>query len=166
MSPRYGPGEYLAVPRSIVTDVATGTRIDRISSANDELIHLANRVRGNVYVAAEELAGDDRELGAVEWPYRTVGLRRFRRVWVCYDAAGHALGAALAYRGPLGFNFSFLENRCDLLIDPDVPDMGVAQIATWLLGAAATAYMDSEPDFIPVVATRVPLKRCVQRARH
>jgi hypothetical protein len=63
-----------------------------------------------------------------------------------------AVGAALAYRGPLGLNFSFIENRCDLLLHPRLPEADAAEVATRLLQSAAAAYADFELDEIPVVA--------------
>jgi hypothetical protein len=52
-------------------------------------------------------------------------------------------------------NFSFLENRCELMIDPDA-DLGlVAEMAPALLSAAATAYRDFELPYIPVVAAEI-----------
>ena len=62
------------------------------------------------------------------------------------------MGAALAYRGPLGFNFSFLENRCDLLLSPTLTDDQIPVVALPLLAAAASAYGDFEPGAIPVIA--------------
>jgi hypothetical protein len=51
--------------------------------------------------------------------YRALGLRRYRRIWLAMmDGHDAPVGAAIAYRGPLGFNLSFLENRCDVLLDP------------------------------------------------
>jgi hypothetical protein len=56
-------------------------------------------------------------LNAVDELYRGVGLRRTRHVWLAYRAnKEEPVGAAIAYRGPLGVNFSYLENRCDLLL--------------------------------------------------
>ena len=61
------------------------------------------------------------------------------------------LAAAIAWRGPLGLNFSFLENRCDVLVDPALPEARVEPVVRGLLAAAATAYWDFEDAEIPVV---------------
>jgi hypothetical protein len=93
------------------------------------------------------------ELKAVEGLYRSVGLRRSRQVWLAYRAdSDEALGAAIAYRGPLGLNFSFIENRCDLLLNPQLSDADAADVSTALMNASRAAYADFELDEIPVVA--------------
>jgi len=49
-----------------------------------------------------------------------------------------------AYRGPLGVNFSYLENRCDLLLHPTLPESEVSEAASALLTACSKAYDDFE----------------------
>jgi hypothetical protein len=105
-----------------------------------------------VYVTAEALDRDV-ELQAVDRLYRSVGLRRARHVWLAYrEGAEAAAGAALAYRGPLGLNFSFLENRCDLLLDPALSAEEAAAVTSALVDAVKGAYVDFELDDIPVIA--------------
>jgi hypothetical protein len=65
------------------------------------------------------------------------------------------IAAAIAYRGPLGLNFSFIENRCDLLLHPTLPDSEVPAVLASLLKAVSTAYADFELDEIPVIADQV-----------
>jgi hypothetical protein len=62
------------------------------------------------------------------------------------------VGAAIVYRGPLGVNFSFIENRCDLLLHPTLPESDVHTVVSSLLKAATTAYEDFELNEIPVIA--------------
>jgi len=110
-------------------------------------------VRGSVFVTAEELDQDDLLLCAVDELYRKVGLRRYRRI-VTASLSGRRepSGAAIIWRGPLGFNFSFLENRCDLLLDPTATDEEAHAIVSTLIGAAALEYADFPPRAIPIVA--------------
>jgi len=104
-----------------------------------------------VYVAAEEFA-DDVPLKALELLYRRVGLRRNRHVWLAYRKGKNELiGAAIAYRGPLGLNFSFLENRCDLLLSPALPEPEIQSVAASLLAAVVPVYDNFELEDIPVV---------------
>jgi hypothetical protein len=113
---------------------------------------VASLARVPLYVAAEELDRDV-ELRSVDRLYRAVGLRRTRHVWLAYRAGSREpLGAALAYRGPLGLNFSFLENRCDLLLSPGLPPALAVAVTSALMHDAADAYADFELDDIPVVA--------------
>ena len=116
------------------------------------LLDLVRRSRGPLWAAIEEL-DTDLELEAVDCIYRRIGLSRYRRVWMAVpNGEDQPVMAAVAYRGPLGMNFSFLENRCELMIDPDADPGLVAELAPALLGAAATAYRDFELPYIPVVA--------------
>lgn len=116
----------------------------------DALLELVLRERGQVYVKAEELS-EDVEFAEVNSYYALVGLRRTRRVWLAYSrASGRLLGAAIAYRGPLGLNFSFLENRCDIVACTESNSERAKQIVGSLLGACLAAYEDFELDWIPI----------------
>jgi hypothetical protein len=106
-----------------------------------------------VYVEGEQLNDDDLELHAVDDLYRRIGLRRTRHVWLAHlPRAEQPAGAILAYRGPLGLNFSFLENRCDLVLRPNLSENEVVLVTRALVHAAATAYPDFRPGFIPLLA--------------
>jgi hypothetical protein len=129
-------------------------RYDR--SHHEALCALAVVDRGSVYVRGEELDVDV-GLREVNELYRDVGLRRTREVWLAYAnrRGDMPAGAALAYRGPLGINFSYIENRCDVLLDPTLPeDMKTAVIAS-LLNASAAAYFDFEAREIPIIADQI-----------
>jgi hypothetical protein len=82
-----------------------------------------------------------------------VDLRRSRHVWLAYrKGKSEPIGAAIASRGPLGLNFSFLENRCDLLLSPSLSEAEIRSAAAALLGAAVTAYENFELQQIPLIA--------------
>src|SRR5437016_11298954 len=88
--------------------------------------------------------------------YRGVALRRTRQVWLAYrDSNDEPVGTAIAYRGPLGVNFSFIENRCDVLLHPTVPEAEVTGVVASLLNAAQAAYVDFELNEIPVIADQI-----------
>ncbi len=70
------------------------------------------------------------------------------------EDAGEVLGAALCYRGPLGFNFSFLENRCDLMMRPGLSAWQIRAVVESLLAAARGAYWQIGCGFIPIVVDR------------
>jgi len=124
------------------------------------LCALAASVRGDIYVIAEGLAGDV-EFAGIDQLYRRVGLRRTRRVWLAYQTrTQEVLGAAIAYRGPLGINFSYLENRCDLLISPKVSQIETTKVARALLRAVSPAYQDFELDEIPLVVDSHSVQAC------
>jgi len=144
---------YFALPRALPLPAAENIRVVPYdSSHNEALSAVAHASRGSVYVAAEELLSDV-ELSAVNELYCSVGLRRNRQVWLAYQGRkNEPVGAAIAYRGPLGVNFSYLENRCDLLVHPAVSDSDVPGVAASLLKAALAAYQGFELAAIPVIA--------------
>lgn len=154
---------YFALPRRIALSGAGGVRVVPYDLSHKEaLCAVAHASRGNVYVAAEELATDT-ELKAVDELYRSVGLRRTRQIWLAYTRHGNQpIGAAIAYRGPLGVNFSYLENRCDLLLHPSLDDVDVPEVVASLLQAASFAYQDFEIDAIPVIADPIASLALIQ----
>jgi hypothetical protein len=144
---------FVAWPRQTTVSVDRRVRIVPYhESHQDALCALATASRGTVYVRAEELDGDV-ELHALDVLYRTVRLRRYRRVHLAYlPGRSEPAGAAIAYRGPLGLNFSFIENRCDLLLDPGLPEADVTAVTGALVAAAAAEYGLFELDDIPIMA--------------
>jgi len=144
---------YFGLPRTLVLPAAKRIRVVPYDpSHKSALLEIASRARGRIYVIAEELQ-QDTEFEALAELYRSVGLRRSRHVWLAYRAhKEEPVGAAIAYRGPLGINFSYLENRCDLLLLPTLPESEVADVSSALLTAASTAYNDFELNEIPVIA--------------
>src|SRR5262249_21558823 len=100
------PHMYFAVPSRISATPNSRVRITPYDSSHrDGLCALASLIRGSVYVTGEEL-DTDVELEGADELYRTVGLRRTRHVWLAYRRHDDKpIGAAIAYRGPLGINF-------------------------------------------------------------
>jgi hypothetical protein len=162
---------YFALPRKLSLTSDAGVRLVAYDpSRNRDLCALASLTRGHVYTAAEELAGDV-PFKTLDGLYRRVGLRRTRHVWLAYrKGKDELIGAAIAYRGPLGLNFSYLENRCDLLLPLHLSATEIESATTSLLGAAITAYEDFELDEIPVIAAEntipVLVKLGAQFLRH
>jgi hypothetical protein len=145
---------YFALHRGLSMPVDGATRVVNYDPASRaDLCSLAEATKGHVYVAAEELEGDV-SFKALDLLYRRVGLRRTRQVWVAYNKRqNRPVGAAIAYRGPLGLNFSFLENRCDLLLAPSLSEKDLGSAAAALLNAVLTAYENFELEHIPVIAS-------------
>jgi hypothetical protein len=162
---------YFSLPRSMSLPSGGGIRVVAYNSSHKgALFAIASAARGSIYVAAEELAGDV-EFKAVDELYRRVGLRRTRHVWLAYRGnKEEPIGAAIVYRGPLGLNFSYLENRCDLLLHPTLPESAALGVVASLLKASSVAYRDFELDEIPVITDQIAvpamLKLGVQFVRH
>ncbi|MFE2939024.1 hypothetical protein ACFXKG_08185 [Streptomyces sp. NPDC059255] len=150
------PGEYVMVPLALARSLHSGPAravVELDGGASPELAELARRARGELYVRSEELDQGDLRLAETDWLYRLVGLRRHRRIWVRQETDGRLLGAAVAYRGPLGLNFSFLENRCDLLVAPDQDPQEADRTVRVLTAAVRAAYEDFEPGAVPMTLT-------------
>lgn len=145
---------YFALHRGIALPFDESTRVINFDPAcKADLCSLAEATQGHVYVAAEELGGDV-SFKALDLLYRRVGLRRTRHVWLAYDKRQtRPIGAAIVYRGPLGLNFSFLENRCDLLLAPSLSESELKSTAAALLHSALTAYENFELEHIPVIVS-------------
>lgn len=162
---------YFALPRSLSLPVEKRIRVVPYDPSHKEsLLEIAAAARGSIYIMAEEL-GQDVEFTAVDELYRKVGLRRRRNVWLAFRAnKEEPIGAVIVYRGPLGVNFSYLENRCDLLLHPTLPEKEVSEVASALLAASAQAYDDFELEEIPVIAeemaTHVLYKLGAEFLRH
>jgi hypothetical protein len=114
---------------------------------------LISEVRGTAFTNVEEIDRDP-FLKGIDNQFRREGLRRYRRIYVALKE-NTPVGCAIAFRGPLGLNFSFLENRCDLVLKPGLSASETAAIIAALLHAAREAYADFEPTWIPVT-TEVP----------
>ncbi len=144
---------YFALPRNLSFPANQKFRaVPYDDSHKQALGAIASATRGSVYVAGEDLLGDV-ELRSVDELYRAVGLRRTRAVWLAYEGTrAEPVGAAIAYRGPIGINFSYLENRCDLLLHPTLPASVVPEVVASLLNASGAAYHDFELDEIPLIA--------------
>lgn len=145
---------YLVLSRKASLPPDAGVRVIAYDSARKrDLWAIAELTRGHVYLTAEELA-EDVPFKALDGLYRRVGLRRTRHVWLAYrKGTDEPIGAAIAYRGPLGLNFSYLENRCDLLLPSYLSTSEVEGAGTSLLTAAMTAYENFELSDIPVIAS-------------
>ena len=144
---------YFALPRHVKFSWHERIRaVPYDSSHKQALSAIASATRGSVYIAGEDLLGDV-ELKTVDEMYRAVGLRRTRSVWIAYQGTRREpIGAAIAYRGPLGINFSYLENRCELLLHPTLPVSELRGAVACLLSASSAAYRDFELDEIPLIA--------------
>jgi hypothetical protein len=126
-----------------------------------ELINLYDQIRGKIDSNAEELNHPDIGLEQLDQLYQKVNLRRKRYIWIAtMKNKTQPLGAAIAYRGPFGLNFSLIENRCDLLINPNLQEKEKTIVIHNLLVEASKAYFEYQLNlpypisYIPVVTDK------------
>jgi hypothetical protein len=145
------PNVLLQMPLSVVRDLH-GAAVRVESAADPGEIRGFLQAQGRaVYAAAEEL-DRDLSLAEVDALYRTAGLSRTRSVRAAYlPGTASPAGIAVACRSPLGLNLSFLENRCDLILDAGLAPARQREAAAALLRAVAPAYASFEPGYVPVV---------------
>jgi len=133
----------------------------------DDLKFIAVESRNKIYAIAEDINDYDTELDLLDKQYKRVNLRRKRYVWIAYNRMQQPVGAAICYRGPLGLNYSFLENRCDLLI-PEIYHSQMDIICSALLTKSKEAYFSPDFDhsfnqslFFPLKYIPVVTEECV-----
>jgi hypothetical protein len=106
--------------------------------------------RGEIYCAGEELNTGDIELLKLDADYQKYELSRKRHIWMAIDKdTSDPKGMIIANRGPFGFNFSLLENRCDLLVDPGIEEGIRENVCSVLLKKVSDVYFsrNSKPDY-------------------
>jgi hypothetical protein len=147
---------YFSLRRKMSLPSPAGIRIVPYNSSHKKALgEIALAARGRIYLTAEELMGDVR-LEAVDELYRRVGLRRTRDVYLAFRSnKAEPIGAAIIYRGPLGLNFSYLENRCDLLLHPSVHESEALNVVAALVKASLGSYRDFELGEIPLIADQI-----------
>ena len=108
---------------------------------------------GSLYVTTEEWDQDDIELSHVDELYKRYDLFRSRAVWLAMNSKYDRLaGVIIAYRGPLGLNFSLMENRIELILDDNLSENTSRSVSGKLFESATSVYSSDYPlDIIPVV---------------
>jgi hypothetical protein len=148
-----GDYSYYFLSLALLPQPSSTLRVDAATVADlPELRHAVTAARSAVYCAAEALVDDDIALEAVDQLYAHVGLRRYRRILIARSTTSSGiLGVAVAYRGPLGLNFSFLENRCDLILAPALSAARAREVCAALTAAVGPTYEHFEPGAVPIV---------------
>jgi len=145
---------YLDMPKSkrITSFLPKSVSVIPCTNQNPlDIFEFSSKIRGRIYAIAEELDKPDIELHEVNVLYNQVGLSRKRTIWMAFcPHRSEAVGAAIAYRGPLGLNFSLIENRCDLIVDNFLDDKLLEDICIALIQKAQTAYNDFPLPCFPI----------------
>ena len=122
-------------------------KVEQITNqSTSSWISFVEKIQGSIYVAAEELNEPDVELIELDKIYRQYGLSRRRYIWIIRNnETGHIAGIIIVNRAPFGFNFSLLENRCDLFIDNNLKLPDKKNICCTLLSKVWDSFY--KPDF-------------------
>ena len=143
--------EYLALPRHVELPRHVGVCVSTGTDGARESRALLLSELGSSFVCVEDI--DDAELENIDGLYKKVGLRRFRRIAVAWRNLDESPATvALAYRGPLGLNFSFLENRIELVVRTGLPPALREEAVQALLWAIQPVYDDAPLVELVVVA--------------
>ncbi len=137
---------YLQVDPSRLTQSSGAYTVVRCTDEDlPRVRHMAELCRGRTYCRAEELDIPDLELERLDSQYRKYGLGRRRYIWIVLEKISQKpKGMIVAYRGPFGFNFSFLENRCDLMADPFLEQDERTVVCRILMCRAARVYFNRD----------------------
>tara|TARA_R110002096_G_scaffold173781_9_gene349048 strand:- start:263440 stop:264618 length:1179 start_codon:yes stop_codon:yes gene_type:complete len=156
---------YLRIDRGKAPGASHSVHIDEVGNDDARMIErLARRLCGPVQAEADEWDKGDVELDALDARYQRVGLRRYRRVFIArVDGQQEPIGFAVAYRGPLGLNFSFLENRCEIWIDPRARADQRKQALTSILHATSGVYHDFELPDLLITVSRIDEDALIER---
>jgi hypothetical protein len=150
-----GPRFSSLVPRvlldspdpSAIVAMEKGLR-GEVTAADQSMIPVVSRfvanVLGQIYSTSEDFLSDPFLDGLCK-EYEVIGLSRHRSLIVYRSVHGDLLGVAVVHTGPIGINFSQLENRIDLILRGGLSLNERMQVATQLLASSYEAVGRSLP---------------------
>ncbi|MBX9653065.1 hypothetical protein K2Y11_05530 [bacterium] len=127
------PSTIVATKKGLRGDVST---VDQ--EMTSEVSRFVANVLGKIYSISEEFVSDPFLDGLCK-EYEVVGLSRHRSLLVYRSVHGDLLGVAVVHTGPIGVNFSQLENRIDLIVRGGLSLDERVPVATQLLASAYEA---------------------------
>ena len=116
----------------------------------EELINFLTIHRHQIFVESGGFKSDNIQLEKTNNLYQSVDLFKKRYILLAFSKS-QLVGVAIAYRSPIGLNFSFLENRCELIINKNLKSDLSQKICTSLLSSARCYYTTFEAPYIPVI---------------
>jgi|GEM_PF-1257367 DNA-binding response OmpR family regulator len=146
---------FMINPKILKLVDSRGVRVVQCTNKNpSQITEYLKSKRGELFVRAEEYDGSDIELEALNEIYQKAGLQRKRIIFLAFNSLSEPVGALIAYKAPIGINFSMLENRCELILS-DGLEAGLAQeVCSSLLQKAVLVYEDFPAQFIPLVTEK------------
>lgn len=146
---------YLKLPKNLPAKGGFSTvEIIKCKGPNQaQLANLARKIRGNAYVISEDFDHSDFELNELSRIFDKNNLLYKREIYLAYQKKGEEPAAAIiANRAPLGFNFSLLENKCEILVDNNaVDEVQLKVIIDGFLPIINSIYQAIELPYIPIL---------------
>lgn len=126
--------------------------IEEVLGKDEELITFVQQQYGGVFVRGEELDQEDIQLDNIDAIYRKYNLSRRRKILKIREVKTQKVVACVvANRGPLGLNFSFLENRAYYIVDKDLVASKRKSLVQTMNAAIKSFYKTLELQSIPIV---------------
>ena len=144
---------YLHLPlKNIKKEPSEKFLVEEVFGKDAELITFVRAQYGDVFVRGEELDQEDIQLDKIDALYRKYKLSRRRRILKIRDAQTKKIVACVvANRGPLGLNFSFLENRAYYIVDKHIAESQRKPLVQTMNTVAKSFYTTIELQAIPIV---------------
>lgn len=127
-------------------------QIEDLAKADAPLNQFLADQMGEAFVIGEELDSADLRQENISAQFQKVGLRRTRRVLKIVDRASQSvIGGIIVNRAPLGLNFSFLGNRCLLILDKNLNPQQRKHILPSILQSIKPHYQDFALGVLPLL---------------
>jgi hypothetical protein len=143
---------YLELP-FLKIDCSGNIQLTEINSGiNSDFIRFVTEQRGELFLKVQELNSEDINLKKLNNRFKSQGLKRTRRIFAAgVPGSPEIYGVIIINESSLGFNFSFFENSCELILCKNSDAQFLLQIAHKLLFRASEINALSPLEFIPVL---------------
>lgn len=130
-----------------------------VTGIDQEFIQFIRAQYGDVFIEAEELDQKDILLENLNNIFKKYNLQRYRRVlkFRCTKTS-KIIASAIINRAPIGTNFSFLENRCYYILDPNLSELERFNLLKVMNVAVKDYYQEFALKAIPIVTDVVTSK--------
>ena len=145
---------YLHLPLHVINNTTSQRlQIDEVSNIDKDLNNFLIKQKGEAFVIGEELNSTDIKQEKIAMEYKIEGLKRSRVVLKITNTSNNSktIGAIIINRAPLGINFSFLGNRCMIILDDQMSEVDKQAILPELLTSIKNYYLDFELEKIPII---------------
>jgi len=143
---------YLEFP-FLTKDYPGNIQLTEINSGQDaDFKNFVMEQRGELFMKVQELDSEDINLKKLNDRFKSHGLKRTRRIFAArIPGSTKIYGVIIINESSLGFNFSFFENSCELILCKKSNAQLLLQIAHKLLFRASEIHALSPLKYIPVL---------------